>query len=58
MVEQAGDVAEVGADGVGGEVALGDEVALVVTEQADEGLGQALARWSWSDASGLLTPAA
>ena len=41
VVEQARDVTEVGADRVGGQVALGDEVALVVAEQSDEGLGQA-----------------
>ena len=41
VVEQAGDVAEVGAHGVRGQVPLGDQVPLVVGQQARHRLGQA-----------------
>ena len=42
VVEQAADVAEVGAHGVRGQVPLGDEVALVVREQPCRRLGTAV----------------
>jgi hypothetical protein len=40
VVQQAGDVGEIGPDGVWREVALGDEVSLVLRQHADHRLGE------------------